>query len=162
MDILPPDPRTVSKWDLRRLYNEGEIKKLAKQNGFNVKREVFKPGVVSPRIPSGSQSVGTYYFHRDTGVLVARFHHYESPEGVIIGVFDPKFLLIDHVEFHLPKRGTPEPDRIGNVEINRILRKTGIRAQITYYYHLTERAKKVWKEQVTNRLVKWGLKEGRG
>jgi len=106
--------------------------------------------------------VGTFYYDPTTGIQIARFHHYQAAKGRIIGLFDPKFLLIDGVEYHLPDKGQDEPDRIGNIEINRILRKTGIRAQLTYLYHLSEQIQKVWKEQVTNRLIVLGIIEGRG
>jgi hypothetical protein len=116
---------------------------------------------MSRRIPAGSRSVKTRYFEKNTGIQVASFHHYESPQGKRIGRFDPKFLLISGIEYHPRGDGKPIPPRIGNKEINRILGKTGVQAKATYLYHVSEQAKKLWKEQVTNRLVKWKFIEGR-
>lgn len=79
----------------------------------------------------------------------------------VIGLFDPKMLRINGVEYHLPKKGTPEPVRIGNAAINKILGKTGIQAAITYWHHSVEQGAKIWKEQVRDRLEKWGLIEKR-
>jgi hypothetical protein len=144
-----------------RLYNEGDIKRLAKRNAFDIKRKIGNPRGATRRIPAGSRGVGTYYYDKMSGVQVAYFHHYENPKGEIIGKFDPKTLLIDGVEYHLPKKGQPEPARIGNKKINQILRKTGWRAGMTYIYHVSEQAQKLWKEQVRNRLVRWGIMESR-
>ena len=144
-----------------RLYNEGSIKRLARRNEFDVREKIGNPRGATRRIPAGSRSIGTYYYDKTSGVLVAYFHHYVSPKGRIIGKFDPKTLLIDGVEYHLPKKGEPTPTRIGNKEINRILKKTGLRAKITYLYHVAEQSKKLWKEQVINRLVRWKIIEGR-
>jgi hypothetical protein len=128
---------------------------------LTIKTETFAPGVVSARIPAGSLSIGTYCYDSQ-GILVARFHHYKTAKGDVIGQLDPKFLRISAEEFHLRKHGQPEPARLRNNEINRILGKTGIQARITYAYFCAERAKKVWKEYVIETLVKLGLKETRG
>jgi len=70
-------------------------------------------------------------------------------------------LRIGGVEYHLPKKGSAQPPRLTNAEINRVLGKSGLQASATYLYYLSEQARKLWKEQVTNRLVMLGLKEGR-
>ncbi|SRR6266511_5200144 len=163
MDRHPPQApeRQVSPWDLRRLYNEGDIKTLAKQGKFTVKIKERKPITTSGRIPIGSKSFETFYFDAVTSIQIARFHHYEKPHGGMIGRFDPKFLRIGGVEYHLPKKGSAQPPRLTNAEINRVLGKSGLQASATYLYYLSEQARKLWKEQVTNRLVMLGLKEGR-
>jgi hypothetical protein len=144
-----------------RLYNEGDIKKLAKRNVFDIKRKTGNPRGITRRFPAGSRRVATYYYDKITGVQVAYFHNYEDPKGKAISKLDPKTLLIDGVEYHLPKKNQPIPARIGNKKINQILRKTGWRAGMTYIYHVSEQAKKLWKEQVRNRLVRWGIMESR-
>jgi hypothetical protein len=153
--------RTISKWDMRRLYNEGHLKELIEQGRFDVKVKTYVPKVITGRIPKGSKSCGTYYYNRVDGKQVAYFHHYETPEGKIIGKPDPKFLLILGIEYHLPQKGQPQPSRLSNGQINNILNKKGRDATITYLYYFAEQAQKIWKEQVTDRLEKWGLKESR-
>ena len=151
----------ISEWDLRRLYNEGDVKKLASQGEYDIRVKFGKPRGATKRIPAGSRSVKTRYFDKTTGVQVADFHHYEGPDGKRITRFDPKFLLLDGVEYHRRGEGEPEPSRLRNSEINTILHKHGLDARITYVYKGWEQTKKWWKLQVRNRLVKLGILESR-
>jgi|SRR6185369_3805809 len=151
----------VSAWDLRRLYNEGGIKKLAREGKYNIRIKYGKPLAVTRRFPAGTRSVNTRYFDKVTGVQVARFHNYEAANGQQVTQFDPKFLLMDNVEYHLPAEGAPEPQPLSNKEINRILNKRGVSAGVTYLRYCGRKAKKTWKEQVRDRLVRFGILETR-
>jgi hypothetical protein len=163
MVVNPPTPQetTIVVWDMRRLYNEGDIRKRAARNEYDVKQKFGTPQGVSRRIPKGSQSVGTYYYEHVTGEFVAYCHHYVDPNGKQIGTLDPKILRIGGVEYHLPEKGAKQPDRIGNSKINEILQKTGWRSLATYYYHVEEQAKKIWATKIRSRLIKWKLMEKR-
>lgn len=161
--VQPQNPPrvTLSEWDMRRLYNEGYIKRLERRGKYNVTVKYGKPIGQTRRIPAGSKSVKTRYYEKVSNKQVASFHHYESPKGRRITRFDPKFLLIDGIEYHVRGQLQPEPGRIGNEAINRILKKHGLSAKITYLYHVSEQTKKLFKEQIRDRLVKFGIKEKR-
>ena len=156
-----PTRINVSAWDLRRLYNEGDIKKLARNAEYNVKTRQGRPLGVTRRFPAGTRSVNTRYFDKVTGVQVARFHNYDDANGRKITPLDPKFLLIDNIEYHLPPEGDPQPRTLTNKEINHILNKSGLACAITYLRYGFRQAKRAWKQQVRDRLVKAGILETR-
>jgi hypothetical protein len=162
MDNLPPTSRTISKWDMRRLYNEGGYYKRALGGEFRVETDEFQPNVVSKRVPKGSTSIETFYYDL-TGILIARLHHYVKPDGRIggSGKPDPKFLRIGGIEYHLPKRGDSEPARMTNNEVNRILDKTGLLASVTYLYFIDGRVRKLWHSTVRAVAVRLGIAEKR-
>ncbi len=146
---------------MRRLYNEGQIRKLAQSGQYNEKIKYGKPLVRGTRrIPAGSRSKKTRYFDKISRIQIANLHCYVSPIDKRIGDLDPKSLLIDGTKYYFAE-GQPEPARIGNKEINRILGKTGVRAMTTYLYHVSEQTQKLWKEQVRNRLERIGVLEKR-
>src|SRR5437870_11550645 len=107
------------------------------------------------------EALKPWYNDRVSGIQIASFHHYESMQGKRITRFDPKFLIIDEIEYHVRGKDKPEPDRIGNEAINRILGKRRIAAKFTYLHHVSEKTRKLWKEQVRNRLVRIGILESR-
>lgn len=120
-----------------------------------------KPMAITRRFPAGTRSVNTRYFDKVTGAQVGLFHNYVTANGEKITELDPKFLLIDSVEYHLPAAGSPQPSPLSNKEINRILNKHGLSAGVTYLRFCGREVRRVWKEQVRDKLVRFGILESR-
>ena len=149
----PPAIR-ISKWNMRRLFNEGRFYEQVVSGELTARKEnEYNPLIVSENIPLGSRSFETFYYDRH-GNVVAQVQRFVTPQGTIgaSGKVDPKRLHIKGVTYAIVKKNRPQPPRLTNRRINQILDKQGIDAIFTYPRGWLHRTKGFWYAKILRRI----------
>ena len=103
---------------MQKRFNEGKYQERLKSGEFRIERTLHKPEEDILRDFGDVISVGTFCFDDDNNEVFYS-HHYESPSGHVLyrdkehgtvyldGRMDPKRILENGVQYHLPTKKKP-------------------------------------------------------